>query len=155
MTLSRHSTSEDETKKAAGSLAAHLRRGDVVALYGELGSGKTRFVKGLCDFFRITEPVTSPTFVLLNRYRGFDKEDRELYVFHFDLYRLERASDVYDLGYEEFLFGDAVCVIEWADRLAELLPENRFDVTMRFGESDHERDITVVPRGTMKERTGE
>ncbi len=150
-------TSEQETRRAARSMAAGLRRGDVVALYGDLGTGKTQFVKGLCEAFRVSDPVTSPTFVILNRYSGLDEKKEEILIFHFDLYRVQTEGEMYDLGYEEFLFGNGICVIEWADRLESLLPSRRYDVTLAFGTKDNERNISIDSVGLQlpNNQTGE
>ena len=137
------STSEQQTREAARSMASSLQRGDVVALYGELGAGKTQFVKGLCDGFHVRDAVTSPTFVILNRYSGVDGRNKEIFLFHFDLYRVQSAEEIYDLGYEEFLFGNGICVVEWAERLGTLLPSRRYDVKIAFGEGADERRISI------------
>lgn len=137
------STSEQQTREAARSMASSLQRGDVVALYGELGAGKTQFVKGLCDGFHVRDAVTSPTFVILNRYSGVDGRNKEIFLFHFDLYRVQSAEEIYDLGYEEFLFGNGICVVEWAERLGTLLPSRRYDVKIEFGEGADERRISI------------
>lgn len=140
----RHTTrSEAATRKIAQDLSRHIRRGDVVALFGELGTGKTQFVKGVCEGLGIAMPVSSPTFVLLNRYDGTGEDGRELLVYHFDLYRVERAEEVFDLGYEEYFSGDGVCLVEWADRIADLLPPRRIDVHLQHGLAAEERVIEV------------
>lgn len=143
MTTVFHSTSEQQTREAARSMAPLLRRGDVVALYGELGAGKTQFVKGLCEAFQVRDPVTSPTFVILNRYSGVDGQKKEILLFHLDLYRVGSAEEIYDLGYEEYLFGDGISVVEWAERLASLLPPRRYDVKIEFGEGGNDRRISI------------
>lgn len=136
-------TSEIETARIAGSFAKTLRRGDVVALYGELGSGKTQFVKGVCKYFNVAQLVTSPTFVLMNRYSGNESGGRELMIFHFDLYRVKNLSEVYDLGYQEFFHGDGICLVEWAEQLESLLPRRRHDVKLSFGKKENERMIAI------------
>lgn len=139
-----HTTaSEIETASRAGSFAKTLRRGDVVALYGELGSGKTQFVKGVCKYFNVAQLVTSPTFVLMNRYSGSESGGRELMIFHFDLYRVKNLSEVYDLGYQEFFHGDGICLVEWAEQLESLLPRRRYDVKLSFGKKENERMIAI------------
>jgi tRNA threonylcarbamoyladenosine biosynthesis protein TsaE len=147
MTELHRTTSEQETRKAARAMASRLQRGDVVALYGDLGAGKTQFVKGLCEALQVRDVVTSPTFVILNRYTGLENGNTEILIFHFDLYRVETAEEIYDLGYEEFFFGNGICVIEWAERLETLLPPRRFDVTILFGESEDERQISITRVG--------
>jgi tRNA threonylcarbamoyladenosine biosynthesis protein TsaE len=139
-----HSTfSEEETLQLARSFARSLERGDIVALWGELGTGKTRFVKGVCEAFGADHHVSSPSFVILNRYQGKGKDDRELFVYHLDLYRVRSVEEIYDLGYEEFIYGDGITLVEWADQLADLLPSRRYDVRLQYGREDSERRISI------------
>ncbi len=121
--LKRFSNSEEQTKQWARNLAAVLKPSSIICLYGELGTGKTTFVKGLAQGLKIaSEKVNSPTFVLMNVYEG------RLPVYHFDFYRLEEIKEIERLGYEEFFYGEGVAVVEWADRLKELLPQERLDI---------------------------
>jgi tRNA threonylcarbamoyladenosine biosynthesis protein TsaE len=136
-------TSTEETISFAGAFAGNLERGDVVALYGDLGSGKTQFVKGVCRTFKAHTPATSPSFVILNRYDGVDKSGNELFMYHFDLYRVKSLTELYDLGYEEFLRGDGICLVEWAEMLGDLLPERRYDVRLSVGADENERRIKI------------
>lgn len=142
------SRSELETRTLARAFAETLRRGDVVALYGELGSGKTQFVKGVCEAFKVGRHVASPTFIIQNRYDGSAADGTQMILYHFDLYRIDRVEEIYDLGYEEFLFGDGICMIEWAERLGPLLPANRYDVSFSLGEEDQTRLITIEAVGS-------
>jgi tRNA threonylcarbamoyladenosine biosynthesis protein TsaE len=135
--------SEEETRAAARTFGTSLQRGDVVALYGDLGAGKTQFVKGLCEAFGVRQGVTSPTFVILHRYEGRDQFGREILLYHFDLYRVTGTSELYDVGYEEFLYGDGICCIEWAERMKELLPPKRYDVWLSLGDAEDERRIEI------------
>jgi tRNA threonylcarbamoyladenosine biosynthesis protein TsaE len=137
-------TSPEETVAYAHSFAGRLRRGDVVALFGDLGSGKTQFVKGVCRAFRTDTPATSPSFVLLNRYNGSDEQKNELMLYHFDLYRVTSLAEIYDLGYEEFLDGDGICLIEWAEMLGELLPSHRYEIRFSLGDDENERHIEIT-----------
>jgi len=136
-------TSTEETISLAGTFAYNLQRGNVVALYGDLGSGKTQFVKGVCRTFKVHTPATSPSFVILNRYDGVDKSGNELFLYHFDLYRIKSIAELYDLGYEEFLRGDGICLVEWAGMLGNLLPERRYDVRLSIGAEENERRIEI------------
>lgn len=143
MTGRYRTTSEEETRRVATACGHELRRGDVVALYGDLGAGKTQFVKGLCEAFGVSENVSSPTFVVLHRYRGRDQSGRELLIHHLDLYRVASAEEVFDLGYEELFFGDGLVVVEWAERLGSLLPPRRVDVHLAAGEGENDREIVI------------
>lgn len=117
-TLSVLSTSTEQTQRLGERLARHLCKGDILCLEGELGSGKTTLIKGIANGLKIAPAkVNSPTFVLMNAYEG------RLPLYHFDLYRLEGAREISSIGYEEFLHGDGVAVVEWADRLGELAPK--------------------------------
>ena len=142
------SRSELETRTIARSFGELLRKGDVVALFGELGSGKTQFVKGVCEAFGVRSPVASPTFVIQSRYEGISSDKQPMILYHFDLYRIEKLEEIFDLGYEEFLFGDGICLIEWADRLGDLLPERRYDVSLTLGEEGDSRRIVIEKVGT-------
>lgn len=136
-------SSEEETLAVARTFAGRLERGDVVALRGELGAGKTRFVKGVCETFGAHHHVLSPSFIILNRYEGRDRDNEELLLYHLDLYRVKSLEEIYDLGYEEFLYGDGITLIEWAERLGDLLPAKRYDVRLAYGQTDFQRRITI------------
>lgn len=111
------SAKPSETFAFARQLAGALQPGDVVALTGDLGAGKTHFVKGLADGLGYLGDVTSPTFTLVHEYFG-----GLMPLYHFDFYRLESESEALDLDIENYLAGDGVCVIEWADKFRSLLP---------------------------------
>ena len=120
----------------------HARPGDIICLFGELGSGKTTLVKGIARGLGIPgERVNSPTFVLMNHYEG------RMPLFHFDLYRLEREKEISGLGYEEFLYdGNGVSVIEWAERFGKLLPPDGLRVQL-FHKTRQERLIRISAAG--------
>jgi len=113
------SNSPDETESFGRQFAGNVKAGDVLALIGGLGSGKTRFVKGLTAGLDATTPATSPTFTLIHEYSG-----GRLPVYHFDFFRIEDRQGAERLGLDEYFFGDGVSVIEWADRFPNLIPEN-------------------------------
>lgn len=110
---------------AAAELAASLKPGSVVALTGDLGSGKTVFVKGIADYFNVTNDVISPTYTLVNEYDG------DIGIYHFDVYRLLELSPDDRDWIDEYLFGDGVCLIEWADNIKTVLPENTIWVEIK------------------------
>ena len=135
------SASPAETEALAAGLAPHLAAGDVLCLHGELGTGKTCFVRGLARGLGVTRPVTSPSFVLVHEYRG------RLPLYHLDLYRLRGPEEAFDLE-EYFHTGDGVVVVEWADRAEGMLPERRLDVVFSFAEEDPGvRTLSFVARG--------
>jgi tRNA threonylcarbamoyladenosine biosynthesis protein TsaE len=135
--------SVQETVAFAQTFASLLRRGDIVALYGDLGSGKTQFVKGACKALHAASCIVSPTFVLLHRYEGRDHAGNELLLYHVDLYRIQSPNEIYDLGYEEFFGGAGITFIEWAEKLGELLPKRRYEVHCSYGEKENERAIRI------------
>ncbi len=113
-------TASPEATVALGRrLAERLELGDVLALSGDLGAGKTHLVKGICAGLGVPPAaVTSPTFTIVNEYHGDGP------VFHLDAYRIERPEEFFDLGYETYFFGDGVCLVEWPERVAALIPEH-------------------------------
>lgn len=131
---------------AARAFGRQLRRGDCVALQGALGAGKTQFVKGVCSSFGVHEPVSSPTFVLMNRYNGRGPAGDDVLVYHFDLYRVAAEEELYEIGMPEFLTA-GVSLVEWADRFPGLLPARRFEVRLDLGEQPNIRHIEIVPVG--------
>lgn len=134
------SGSEAETKKIAKDFAKLLKGGDVVALFGDLGSGKTVFVKGLARGLGIKTTITSPTFVLIKSYPIY-RAQKSLNFYHLDLYRVSGAKDIESLGLEELFSKDAIVVIEWADRLKHL-SKKRIDVFLE-AINGHTRRITI------------
>jgi tRNA threonylcarbamoyladenosine biosynthesis protein TsaE len=131
------SRSPEETQAVGEQLGARLTAGAVVACTGELGAGKTCFLQGLARGLGVTADVTSPTFVLINQYRG------RLPVYHLDAYRTGSLTELVDLGLEEMLHGDGVTVVEWADKLLPLLPAARTIHVRLSGLGDEPREIVV------------
>jgi tRNA threonylcarbamoyladenosine biosynthesis protein TsaE len=137
MTFTTHS--EAETRAIAAEIGATLRRGDVVVLNGELGAGKTTFVKGLAEGLGVVDAVTSPTFTIVQHYEG------RVPVTHVDVYRLDRLQELHDLGFEEIL-DDGVTIIEWGDAIAPLLPRDRLEIRLTMGDDLETRTIEIAPR---------
>ena len=138
------SGSPEDTEAAGERLGQTLGPGDVVALTGELGAGKTCFVQGLARGAGVTSHATSPTFVLVNEYRG------RLPVHHVDAYRTASVTELVDLGLEEMIDGDGVTVIEWAEKAGPLLPKRTIHVHIE-GVGDEPREIRVE-RGVSDSR---
>lgn len=132
--LEKLSHTEEETRALGAELGRRLFAGAVVALHGPLGAGKTTFVKGVARGLEAEEEdVTSPTFVLLQIYEG------RLPIYHFDAYRLEEAKELSAIGAEEYLWGDGVSLLEWAERATPILPPDRLEVTIEIPEPDTRR----------------
>lgn len=118
------SSSPDETIRIAKEYAQTVNPGDIICLEGNLGAGKTQFVRGFVQGVGLSsDVVSSPTFTIINEYDG------ELPIYHFDCYRLEHVEEALEIGAEEYLHGDGVCVIEWPDRIIDLLPPSSKHVT--------------------------
>lgn len=114
--------SPEETQTFGRLFSQMLEPGDVVALIGDLGSGKTCLTSGICKGLEVENEVTSPTFVLINEYEG------RLPVYHFDFYRLVSEKEIWNLGIDDYVNGDGICIIEWAERGLSLLPDSRIEV---------------------------
>ncbi len=127
-------STEAETEAVGAKLAATLRGAAVIALHGDLGAGKTVLTRGIARGLGITEPVTSPTFAIIQEYPG-----RDLRLYHMDMYRIQGEHDALAFGIDEYLFdSDAVSVIEWAERITELLPPHHLVITITR-HHDHRR----------------
>jgi tRNA threonylcarbamoyladenosine biosynthesis protein TsaE len=140
------SNSPAETEAIARRLAEDLVTGCVLALKGELGSGKTLFTQGLVAGLKSDAAVTSPTFTIVHEYRGGRSP-----VYHFDFFRLENRESAVRLGLEDYFFGDGVSVIEWADRFPELIPEQARWISFEI-KSARQRIITLLQHGHENSR---
>lgn len=139
------STSVEQTQRFGFRLGQLVQPGDIVCLEGELGTGKTAFVRGLARALGVVDSVTSPTFTLLSEYRG---AGQTMPLFHVDVYRLDEPADVDGLGLWEYLYDDGICAIEWADRIRALLPQDRLWVTLRhYDIADNRRGIILEGHG--------
>ena len=108
--------SPEETEAVVRKLAAQLQPGDVLAYYGDLGAGKTAFTRGLASGLGVTEPVTSPTYTIVDEYLS-----GRLPLFHFDMYRLGSADELFDIGWEDYLARGGICAVEWSENVEEAL----------------------------------
>ena len=129
--------SASETRALGEQLASGLRPGDTVILEGELGAGKSELARGIARGLGVMETVTSPSFTILNVY-----ESGRCPLYHFDWYRLESAEELYELGMDEYLGGDGIAVVEWAERCPEAIPENALRITLETT-GEEKRKITV------------
>lgn len=139
------SQSEDQTLELGRQFAKKLTKGSVVALHGELGAGKTQFIKGICEHFHIDEPVTSPTFTLVNEYYG-KSNGSHITIFHIDLYRLKKQNEILESGINEYFFdGDAITLVEWGEKAENLLPEKHIMINIDLSpDVTDDRVITII-----------
>ncbi len=119
------SFTEKDTYRLGKLMGENAQRGQVYCLSGDLGVGKTVFTKGFAAGLGITEPISSPTFTIVQEY-----EQGELPLYHFDVYRIEDIEEMEEIGYEDYFYGNGVCLIEWAVRIKELLPEDYIQITI-------------------------
>lgn len=137
--------SEEETVELGRRFAHNLERGDVVALYGELGAGKTEFVKGICEYFHVEEIVSSPTFTIMNQYTGVNRDHDEVMLYHVDLYRIDSSKELQEIGFNECTRSrNAIKLIEWAEKANGSLPRERYSVIFRFNDDDDDMRIIEI-----------
>lgn len=130
------SNSEADTMEFAKTLASKLKKGDVVVLTGELGSGKTKFVEGFLSYFGLQDEISSPTFTIVNEY-----DYKDFPIFHFDVYRLEDSSEFYAIGGEEY-FDNGICIIEWGEIIQDALPKDYIHI--QFERNDIDENIRIL-----------
>jgi tRNA threonylcarbamoyladenosine biosynthesis protein TsaE len=114
--------SVQETHDTGYNFSNHLKPGHVVGLFGELGSGKTTFIRGICSGLQVKETVTSPTFTIMNEYHA------RVPIYHFDFYRISSRQELSELGLEEYFFGDGITLVEWPEIACDFLPKNYFKI---------------------------
>ncbi len=130
------SSSPEETENIGKMIAKKACPGDIFLFEGSLGAGKSVLIRGMAQELGITEPLLSPTFTLVNEYLGKVK------FYHFDLYRLDEPFELYEIGFEEYIYSDGISCIEWASKCGELLPEKSIKINITL--EDEKRKITVV-----------
>lgn len=130
--------SPEETEAVGRKLAVQLQPGDVLAYYGDLGAGKAAFTRGLAAGLGVTEPVTSPTYTIVNEYLS-----GRLPLFHFDMYRLGSADELFDIGWEDYLARGGVCAVEWSENVSDAMEPGTITVSIRRGDDDNSRVIGI------------
>lgn len=138
--------SVEETQRLAAAFGGLVQPGDVLTLTGDLGAGKTTFTQGFARGLGIDEPVSSPTFTIIKEY-----DSGRIPLYHMDIYRLGEHAAMEDLGYDDYFYGAGVSVVEWADFLDELLPEDLIRLTITKGDGD-ERTLTLTGTGPRAEQ---
>jgi len=133
-----HIASEKETERIGEAIGRAAEPGTVVALIGDLGTGKTTLTKSIARGLGVTEIVTSPTFNIIREYKS-----GRIPLYHFDVYRIGDPDEMFELGYEEYFYGDGICVVEWADIIEELLPEDAVIIRIERGASEEEREYRI------------
>jgi tRNA threonylcarbamoyladenosine biosynthesis protein TsaE len=141
------SGSAQRTREVASLVGAKLRKGDILALSGELGSGKTCFTAGLARGLGVSETyqITSPTFTLINEYPA------RCNLYHFDVYRLSGYSEFEDLGYEEYFSGEGIVVIEWAEKIYQIIPDSAFFIKFDYIDENSRKINIQGPKRRLKE----
>lgn len=136
-----YTKSEEETETAGELFAKSLSDGTVVALYGDLGAGKTAFVRGMARGMGISSRVSSPTFTIVNEYLG----SRNL--FHFDMYRLQSSDELFDIGWEDYLTRGGICAVEWSENVSDAFDGN--EISVRIEKQSEEERIIEIKKGLL------
>ncbi len=131
------STGVDDLPRIAEQILSELKDERIFTLYGKMGAGKTTLIKAFCKVLGVEEVVGSPTFAIVNEYTGSESQP----VFHFDFYRIKKIEEVFDIGYEEYIYSGHYCFIEWPELINDLLPENYVRININVPD-DESREIT-------------
>ena len=137
-----------DTEKVGKIMSRHLEKGTVLCLDGDLGVGKTAITQFIAKEFGVKEYITSPTFNIIKEYEG------RLPFYHMDVYRIESEDDMYDLGYDEYIYSEGVTVIEWSEKIEGILPENRININITRID-DNRRTMIIEGKGTVYEKITE
>ena len=129
----------EEYPAAAKEFIKEMGEERIFAFYGSMGTGKTTFIKSICEEMGVTDAINSPTFAIVNEYKGGKGET----IFHFDFYRIKSLAEVYNMGYEVYLYSDAICFMEWPELVEELLPADCIRVDIEENE-DGTRTVTIT-----------
>ena len=129
----------DGIRAAAKEFVANIGDATVFAFYGSMGAGKTTFIKAVCEELGVEDVITSPTFAIVNEYRSATTDEL---IYHLDFYRIKKLDEVYDMGYEDYIYSGALCFIEWPELIEELLPTDAVKVNITVGE-DGGRKVVV------------
>lgn len=143
-TITTHS--EKQTFELGFKFAEEITNGDIVAFYGDLGSGKTLFIKGICSYFNVQEIVTSPTFTIINRYNGILGENK-IEIYHIDLYRIKEENELFEIGFEECLNSDEpIKLIEWSEKAQQSLNNAKYRITIKNNEKFDDQRLIFIEK---------
>ena len=134
--------SEEETLRIGSVIGERLKPGDIINLNGELGAGKTHITKGIARGLGVDDYITSPTFIIVNQYEG------RIPLYHFDVYRINDIDEMYEIGFDEYLYGNGVCIVEWGNIVDELLPGSAIRIDINKID-DTTREIVVDDRNSL------
>ncbi|KRQ87703.1 tRNA threonylcarbamoyladenosine biosynthesis protein TsaE [Caloramator mitchellensis] len=129
--------SPEETMDIGFKIGKTLARGDIINLNGDLGAGKTHLVKGIARGLNIYDDITSPTFTIVNEYMG------DIPLYHFDVYRIDDLFELYEIGFEEYIYGNGVSIIEWGNSIKDILPKDVIDIEMKVV-GEERREIEII-----------
>ena len=135
---------EEQTKEIGYRLGKLLTPGSVICLIGDLGAGKTTMTQSLAKAIGVDDYITSPTFTIVNEYEG------NMPLYHFDVYRIGSSEEMYDIGYDEYINSDGVCIIEWANLIEDILPEEYLHIELKY--KDMSREMILNPVGKRYEK---
>ena len=135
---------DQETREIGFKLGKLLKPGSIVCLIGDLGAGKTTMTQSLAEALEVDDYITSPTFTIVNQYEG------KMPLYHFDVYRIGCSEEMYDIGFEEYINSDGVCIIEWANIIEDILPDEYLKIELNY--KDMGREMTLIPYGEKKEK---
>ncbi|RDY25293.1 tRNA (adenosine(37)-N6)-threonylcarbamoyltransferase complex ATPase subunit type 1 TsaE [Romboutsia weinsteinii] len=135
---------ENETREIGYKLGTLLQPGSVICLVGDLGSGKTTMTQSLAKALEVDDYITSPTFTIVNEYEG------KMPLYHFDVYRIGCSEEMYDIGYDDYINSDGVCIIEWSNLIEDILPDEYLDIELRY--KDMGREMILKPIGKRYEK---
>ena len=130
---------EEKTREIGTKLGKLLFPGSVICLIGDLGAGKTTMTQSLAKSLEVDDYITSPTFTIVNEYEG------RMPLYHFDVYRIGSSEEMYDIGYDEYINSDGVCIIEWANLIEDILPDEYLDIQLSY--KDMGREMILKPIG--------
>lgn len=136
----------EDTKLIGKVIAKNLLKGTVLCLDGDLGAGKTTLTQFIAKEFGIDEYITSPTFTIIKEYEGL------LPFYHMDVYRIDSDDDMYDLGYEEYIYSEGVCIIEWSQKISNMLPVDRINIYIQRTDDEKMRIFTIDGQGRSYEK---